>query len=192
MKRVEQNKDNLSPRQVAIPEELRGFLEVVQILAKGVENGTYKFPSGEGCICWDDITWSTNGVFCEGTVGFPYENLDKFEFWYSPHFRDGFSLWEFELTREEIAQIASGTVTGLALYGCANPVCGYMSSWPYERCRRCNLKARAEITEPHSPHVLGICPYCNQFLQTLYAQPCPHCHMDWHDPDHSTTVGIKS
>lgn len=183
---------NLSPRPVPIPEELREFLEVVHILTEGVENGTYKFPSGEGAILWDDITWSVTGVFCTRMIGFPYENLAEFEFHYSPHFRNGFTEWDFDLTREELAQIARGTVKDLALYDCANPMCGYMSSFPYERCRRCNLKAGAEITEPHAPRVLGICPYCSQFLRTLYAQQCPHCRMDWHDPDHLTTLGGNS
>lgn len=188
----EQNKDNLSLRPVPIPEELLEFLEVVHILTEGLENGTYKFPEGEDRLYWDDITWSTVGVFCTRMIGFPYENLAEFEFRYSPYFRNGLTEWEFELTREELAQVAGGTVKDLALYGCTNPMCGYMSSYQQEWCRRCNLKAGAEIREPHSPRVLGICPYCHQFLRTLYARQCPHCQMDWHDPDHPTKLGAKS
>lgn len=189
---VEQSKDNLTPRPVPIPDDLREFLEVVHILAEGVENGTYKFTNGEDRLCWDDITWSTVGVFRTRMIGFPYENLAEFEFKYDPYFRNGFTEWEFELSREELAQIARGTVKDLALYGCANPVCGYMSSRQQEQCPRCHLKAGAEIREPQSQRVLGICPYCNQFLRTLYAQQCHHCLMDWHDPDLPTALGTKS
>ena len=34
------------------------------------------------------------------------------------------------------------------------------------------------------------CPYCGKPLATALAKQCPHCNMDWHDPDHPKRLGI--
>ena len=46
----------------------------------------------------------------------------------------------------------------------------------------------AKIWVIHSgvPNVIGTtapCPYCNGALKTALAKQCPHCYMNWHDPD---------
>jgi hypothetical protein len=191
---AERNKDKPLPQLVSIPDvvsipdELREFLEVVDLLTEKLESGVYRLEKEEDSIVWDEVTWSngTRSIFGPpGVVCFPDENLAEFEFRYAYY---GATEWEFELTREELAKIASGTVADLALYGCANPVCAREQ----ERCPRCHLTAWMEINQSPSQRVLGICPYCNQPLRTLYAQQCRHCQMDWHDPDHPTKLGAKS
>jgi hypothetical protein len=189
---AEQNKDTPPPKFVSIPDDLREFLEVVDLLTEKLESGIFKLEKEEDSIVWDEVTWSngTRSIFGPpGVVCFPDENLAEFEFRYTYY---GTTEWEFELTREELAKIASGTVVDLALYGCANPVCGYRSSREQERCSRCHLESGVDLSESRSQRVLGICPYCNQPLRTLYAQQCRHCLMDWHDPNHPTKLGAKS
>src|SRR6185295_15323466 len=110
---------------------------------------------------------SNVGVFRTGMIGLPDESLAEFEFKYTPRFNKSSTEWEFDLNREELARIAGGTVEHLALYGCANPVCGYMSSREQEQCPRCHLESGVEISESRSQRVLGICPYCNKPLRTL-------------------------
>ena len=33
------------------------------------------------------------------------------------------------------------------------------------------------------------CPYCGQPTRTTLAKQCPHCLMDWHDPDNPRKLG---
>jgi hypothetical protein len=161
------------------------------MLSVRFENGTYRLRDKDDRFHWDDITWAGDSVFCTGMIGFPLETPGAFEFRYSYRFRNGFTEWEFELSREAMQGIALGTVKELSLYGCSNPICGYKSSRQRESCPRCNLKAGALITDAHSDRVFGVCPYCNRFLRSLYARQCPHCRMDWHDADHPTTLGTR-
>ena len=139
---AEQGHNKPAPQQVSIPVELREFIEIIQILAEGIENGTYKGLEGpEASVYWDDITWSRySGIFArQGLIAFPDEQRANFDVEYEPRFGTG-PLWEFELSREVMAQIASGAVTHLALYACADPLCGYMSSSEQSRCPRCIFK----------------------------------------------------
>ena len=36
------------------------------------------------------------------------------------------------------------------------------------------------------------CPYCGKPLKTALARQCPHCNMDWHDPDYPKRLGSTS
>lgn len=192
MNTVEQSQDKPTPQPVSVPDELREFFEIILTLIEGIENGTYDLPAGESRLCWGELTWSELGVFRTGMIGFPYENLSEFEFQYSPYFRNSHTLWEFDLSRDDMAQIAAGAVKYLTLYECANPLCGYKTSHQEDRCQRCHLEAGAEINGPHSQPVLGVCPYCYEQLRSLYAWQCPHCRMDWHDADHVKRLDPKS
>jgi hypothetical protein len=174
-----------SPVDITILPELRAFLEEVDILTRGVEAGEYKLSEPEDCLVSGDITWSRLGISCPGIVGFPDEDLTSFQFTY--HL--GKSVWEFELSREALAQVASGAVTRLTFYICANPVCGYRSSRERERCPRCNLETGAALDGPHAGRVAGFCPYCDGLLRSLSAQQCRHCLMDWHDAANPVRMG---
>jgi hypothetical protein len=33
------------------------------------------------------------------------------------------------------------------------------------------------------------CPYCGKPLKTALAKQCPHCNMDWHNPDKPKRLG---
>lgn len=187
---TEKSQNKPVPQSVAIPDDLREFLEVVHILTGGLENGTYQLNEPEDCLYWGEITWSSAGVFRTRMIGYPDEKLAEFEFKYLPPLHHG--EWEFVLSREMLAQIASGEVNHLLLCGCANPVCGYMSSSGQDQCPRCNLEAGANIRDVRSQRVLGICPYCQEALRSLYAEQCRHCLMDWHDAEHPTKLGTKA
>lgn len=40
-----------------------------------------------------------------------------------------------------------------------------------------------------SPEYLGPpCPYCGKPLRTSLAKQCPHCLMDWHEPDNPRSL----
>jgi len=186
---AERGQDQSAPQQVPLPDELREFLEVVHLLANGLEDGTYQLSGPEDRLVWDDITWSQVGVFCTRMIGFPYDSLAEFEFRYQPRFLNGLTEWEFDLSRGELARIAGGAVSHLSLYACANPVCGYMSSSRWGQCPRCHLEAGTRARGPHPHRVLGICPYCGEPLRTLDSQQCRHCRTDWHDPDHPVPLG---
>jgi hypothetical protein len=43
---------------------------------------------------------------------------------------------------------------------------------------------------PDSVGTTAPCPYCGKPLKTTLAKQCPHCNMDWHDPDHPKRLGI--
>jgi hypothetical protein len=52
----------------------------------------------------------------------------------------------------------------------------------------------AKIWVLHSgrPDAVGTtapCPYCGKPLKTALAKQCPHCNMDWHDPEHPKRLG---
>ena len=183
----EQRQIKAIPTIVSIPEDLREFLKEVHCLTEGLEKGIYKLSEPEGCLCSGDITWSRqSGISGRGIVGFPNEDRSEFDF----NYHTGNSVWEFELRRKTLAEIEAGTVTSLALYGCENPLCRYMSSSTYERCPSCNLQLGAGITASDPQKVLGICPYCNGLLRSLHAQQCRHCLMDWHNPE--TPIRLSS
>jgi hypothetical protein len=42
---------------------------------------------------------------------------------------------------------------------------------------------RADVVGTTAP-----CPYCGQPLKTARAKQCPHCFMDWHDPEHPRSL----
>jgi hypothetical protein len=174
-----------SPVDITILPELRAFLEEVDILTRGVEAGEYQLSVPEDCLVSGDITWSGGCISCPGIFGLPDEDLTSFQFTY--HL--GKSVWEFELSREALAQVASGAVTHLSFYICANPVCGYRSSREWERCPRCKLGTGAAPGGPHAGRVAGFCPYCDGPLRSLSAQQCRHCLMDWHDPANPVRLG---
>ena len=194
---AEQGPDMPAPQQVPIPDDLREFIEVIDIMAGWQESGTYRLDGPEAALVWDDITWSSTGVFQTGMIAFPYEGLAEFELRYVPHsiikYQD-YSVthpeWEFDLSREAVAEIASGAVKTLDLYACANPLCGHMSS-RVERCSRCYLEPGADLWGTHARRVLGVCPYCHELLRSLYAEQCRHCGMDWHDREYPTKLGAE-
>jgi len=176
-----------TPKAVPIPQYLLDFLQEIHYLANGLDKGTYKLREPYYEVCSGDITWSRrSGIFCRGIVGFTNEERSEFDFSYS---HTGDAVWEFELSRQTLAEIDAGTVTELMLYGCENPVCGYKSSAEYERCPRCHLELGAGITSDHTEKILGLCPFCKGLLRTLYAQQCNHCLMDWHDPEKPVRMG---
>ena len=167
-----------TPRAVSIPEDLREFLKEVHWLTDGLEKGIYRLSAPEDRLCSGDINWSPqSGISCRGIVGYPNEDRSVFDF----NCRLGNSVWELELRRETLADIEAGTVTDLMLYSCENPLCRYKSSSAFERCPSCNLEWGADVRGAHAEKVLGICPYCNGLLRSMYALQCRHCLMDWHD-----------
>jgi hypothetical protein len=194
---TEQNEHSSTLVEVAIPDDLQVFLEHIHFLAEGLVRGAFELRD-EGLVL-DETVWSPGGlIFRKNMLGLASEDLAAFDFQYNTQFFPGDSMslgatrWDFSLSREEIAQIAQGTVKELILYVCANPVCGYRSAHEPARCPRCNLEAGTKIEGPHAQAVRGICPYCNKLLRRLFAQQCRHCRMDWHDPEHPTKLGAKS
>ncbi len=194
----EQNTDSLAPEFIPIPDGLRAFIAVVLILVEHQERGVFQ---REDRYYWNEVCWSAGSIFTVDNDSYGahimcyFSDRDEaqFEFQYTVPFGDHYTPgWEFEFNREELARVADRTVEHLALYCCAHPLCGYRTSHEYNECPRCYLELGREINQSHSQRVLGICPYCHQPLRSLYAQQCPHCLMDWHDPDHPTTLGTKS
>jgi hypothetical protein len=164
-------------------DDLREFFECVHILTKDIEDGTYNLPeSSDDSICWDDITWSNIGIFRQGIIGYPSEDLTKFDFQYSPYSSAPRVCWKFELSRETLAQTAAGEIEYLSLYSCPNSDCGSKFSTPQTECPVCHSTKEA-INKDFSPKYEGVCPYCGKSIRTVDAQQCRHCLMDWHDPD---------
>jgi hypothetical protein len=52
--------------------------------------------------------------------------------------------------------------------------------------------AKLWVTHSGHPDAVGTsapCPYCGKKLKTALAKQCPHCNMDWHDPDKPIRLG---
>lgn len=184
--------ENVSvPQSVRIPDELKQFLEVVDELIQGIDEGRYKLDEEHThLVDGDYLNWSFHtGIGGQGIWGIPNAELTEFEF------QCGRSMcgseWHFDVTRTEIAQIASGAKSDLLLYSCANPLCRFCSSDSFTRCPGCGLEAGLDIVAADA-EVRGLCPFCRKLLRSLSAQQCPHCLMEWHDPEHPTRLGGKT
>lgn len=179
------------PQSFRIPDELRRFLEVIDHFIEGIEKGEYKLDEEHPhLVDGDYLNWSFQSGICgRGIWGYPNAGLTEFEF------QCGRSIcgseWHFDLTRADIAQIAGGAKIDLLLYACANPLCRFRSSDSFVRCPGCELEAGVDLAAADS-RTRGLCPYCRQLLRSLSARQCPHCLMEWHDPEHPTRLGEKS
>lgn len=178
-------------QRVSIPDELKQFLEVVNQFIRGIEDGRYRLDEEHThLVDGDYLTWSFHsGISGKGIWGTPNEGLTEFEFQCGPPVCGG--DWHFDVSRAEIARIASGVTRDLLLYSCAHPLCGYRSSERFVRCPGCDLQAGVDIADADTT-VRGLCPYCRKLLRSLSARQCPHCLMDWHDPQHPTRLGNRS
>jgi len=45
---------------------------------------------------------------------------------------------------------------------------------------------------PGIPDGTAPCPYCGRPVNTALAKQCPHCNMDWHDPENPKRLGSPS
>ena len=179
------------PQSFPIPDELKRFLEVVEGLMEGIERGIYKLDEEHThLVDGDYLNWSFHtGISGRDIWGCPDAGFTTFAF------QCGRSIcgseWHFDVTRTDIAQIASGAKTDLLLYACANPLCRFCSSDSFVRCPQCALEAGVDIAAADTT-VRGLCPYCRRLLRSLSARQCPHCLMEWHDPGHPTRLGDES
>lgn len=178
----------LEPRSYPIPDELRQFLEVVDHFIEGIKQGTYRLDEEHThLVDGDYLNWSFHsGISGVGIWGSPNEDLTAFEFRCSPPICG--SEWHLEVNRIEIAQIASGDKTEVLLYACRHPLCGFRSSDRFRRCPHCELEIGVDV-DSAGKDVRGLCPYCRKVLRSLSARQCPHCLMEWHDPEHPTRMG---
>lgn len=185
------NANEPRPEPVRIPDELKQFLEAVDQLTEGLEKGTYKLDEEHThLVDGDYLNWSFHtGIAGRGICGYPNEDRTEFEFQCDRSMCG--SEWRIDLTREEIAQIASGALSDLPLYSCAHPLCRFRSSARFSRCPTCELEAGADIGAADGT-VRGVCPFCRKLLRSLSARQCPHCLMDWHDPEHPARLRDKA
>jgi len=107
-----------------IPGGLRSFLaEVSALIATGDESATIES---------DDLLQCAD---CYGGLVDPERGTYAFTFFPGAGTR---RKWIFELTADEIAAVASGARTSLALWGCPDPECGAMFARPDDLCFYCD------------------------------------------------------
>ena len=75
--------------------------------------------------------------------GLKEEGGSQFAFSYFVEPKQTDKKWEFELSREQIADIAAGRLTELTLWACSSPDCGCAFQTPDETCFYCDYEETA-------------------------------------------------
>jgi hypothetical protein len=75
-----------------------------------------------------------------GYGGLIEEGGSRFSFVYFSEPKQTDKKWEFELTKEQIAEIAAGRLTELTLWACSAPSCGYKFQSPDDTCFDCDYE----------------------------------------------------
>jgi len=68
------------------------------------------------------------------------EGGSRFSFVYFSEPKQTSKKWEFELTREQIAEIADGRLTELTLWACSSPNCGCKFQSADDTCFYCDYE----------------------------------------------------
>jgi hypothetical protein len=68
------------------------------------------------------------------------EGGSRFSFTYFSEPKQTRKSWEFELTKEQIVEIAAGRLTELTLWACSSPDCGCKFQKPDDTCFYCDYE----------------------------------------------------